>query len=148
MSVRTWTRTSIRGLIFVIVTVLKITLGKKEYQLQTETLPVGAKHFFSSLSRPALTSTQTPIQRLPEVISLGVKRALEVTLTTATHLVPRLSMSRSYTPSPLFDNIAVAGQLYYYIYIYIYIYMFVPEQVSDHFKNFNENWRDLRFTQQ
>jgi hypothetical protein len=46
-------------------------------------------------SRPALGPTQPPIQLVP-----GVKRGRGVMLTTHPHLVPRLSMSRSYTSSP------------------------------------------------
>jgi hypothetical protein len=51
-------------------------------------------------SRPALGPTQPPIQWVPGVLSPGVKRGRGVRLTTHTHLVPRLSMSRSYTSSP------------------------------------------------
>jgi hypothetical protein len=49
-------------------------------------------------SRPALGPT--PIQWVPGVLSLGVKRGRSVTLTTHPYLVPRLRMSRSYTSSP------------------------------------------------
>jgi hypothetical protein len=41
-----------------------------------------------------------PIQWVPGVLSPRVKRGRGVTLTTHPHLVPRLSMSRSYTSSP------------------------------------------------
>jgi hypothetical protein len=51
-------------------------------------------------SRPALGPTQPPIQWVPRVLSPGVKRGRSVMLTTHPHLVPRLSMSRSYTSSP------------------------------------------------
>jgi hypothetical protein len=50
-------------------------------------------------SRPALRPTQPPIQWVLEVLSPGVKRGRGVTLTNHPHLVPRLSMSRSYTSS-------------------------------------------------
>jgi hypothetical protein len=51
-------------------------------------------------SRPALGYTQPPIQWVPGLLSLWVKRGRGVMLTTHPHLVPRLSMSRSYTSSP------------------------------------------------
>jgi hypothetical protein len=50
-------------------------------------------------SRLAL-GTQPPIQWVPGVLSPGVKRGRGVTLTTHPHLVPKLSMSWSYTSSP------------------------------------------------
>jgi hypothetical protein len=53
----------------------------------------------ASASRPALGPTQRPVQWIPEVLSAGIKRGRGVTLTTHTHLVPRLRMSRSYTSS-------------------------------------------------
>jgi hypothetical protein len=43
--------------------------------------------------------TQPPIQWVPGVLSPGVKPGRGVMLTTHPHLVPRLSMSRSYTSS-------------------------------------------------
>jgi hypothetical protein len=43
----------------------------------------------ASVSRPALGSTQPPVQWVPEVLSLGVKHSRGVTLTTRPHLVPR-----------------------------------------------------------
>jgi hypothetical protein len=49
---------------------------------------------------PYLGPTQSPIQWVPGVLSPGVMRGRGVTLTTHPHLVPRLSMSRSYTSSP------------------------------------------------
>jgi hypothetical protein len=52
--------------------------------------PEEARDFSSTLwSRPALGSTQLPLQWLPRAISPGVKRGLGVTLTTYLHLVPR-----------------------------------------------------------
>jgi hypothetical protein len=64
--------------------------------------PVEAKGFFllSCVSRPALGSTQPPVQWVPGVLSPGLKRGRGVTLTTQPHLVPRSRMSRSYTPLP------------------------------------------------
>jgi hypothetical protein len=53
-----------------------------------------------SASRPAPGPTQPPIQWVPGLPSPGVKRGRGVTLTTHPYLVPRLSMSRSYTSSP------------------------------------------------
>jgi hypothetical protein len=53
----------------------------------------------ASASRPALGHTQPPVQWVPGVLSPGVKRGRGVMLTTHPHLVPRLSMSRSYTSS-------------------------------------------------
>jgi hypothetical protein len=41
----------------------------------------------ASVSRPALTPTQPSIQRIPGVLSLGVKRERGVKLTTSPHLV-------------------------------------------------------------
>jgi hypothetical protein len=55
----------------------------------------------ASVSRPALGPTQPPVQWVPGVLSLGLKRGLGVTLTTHPHLVLRLRMSRSYISSPL-----------------------------------------------
>jgi hypothetical protein len=49
--------------------------------------------------RPVLGPTQPPVQWVPGVLSPGVKRGRGVMLTTHPHLVPRLSMSRSYTSS-------------------------------------------------
>jgi hypothetical protein len=54
----------------------------------------------TSVSRPALGTTQPPVQWVPGVLSPGVKRDRGVTLTTHPHLVPRSGMSRSYTFSP------------------------------------------------
>jgi hypothetical protein len=80
--------------------------------------PAGAENFFLvSVSRPALGRTQPPIQWVPGVLSPGVKRGRGVTLATHPHLVPRLSMSRSYTSSP--PHVPpwhVAGQLYFFLY--------------------------------
>jgi hypothetical protein len=55
----------------------------------------------ASVSRPALGPTQPPVQWVSGVLSPGVKRGREVTLTTRPHLSPRSRMSRSYTSSPL-----------------------------------------------
>jgi hypothetical protein len=53
----------------------------------------------SSVSRPALGPTQPPVQWVQGVLSPGVKRGRNVTLTTHPHLVPRSRMCRSYTSS-------------------------------------------------
>jgi hypothetical protein len=64
--------------------------------------PAGARIFpLASVSRPALGPTQPPVQWVPGVLSLGVKRGRGVTLTPHHHLVSRSRMSRSYTFSPL-----------------------------------------------
>jgi hypothetical protein len=57
------------------------------------------KGFFSlaSLYRPAVGSTQTPVQWVPGVLYPGLKRGRGVTLTTHPQIVPRSRMSRSYT---------------------------------------------------
>jgi hypothetical protein len=52
------------------------------------------------MSRPALGPTQPPVQRVPGILSPGLKRGRGVTLTTHPHVVPRSRMSRSYTSSP------------------------------------------------
>jgi hypothetical protein len=54
----------------------------------------------ASASKSALGPTQPPVQWVPGVLSPGLKRGRGVTLITHPHLVPRLSMSRSYTSSP------------------------------------------------
>jgi hypothetical protein len=54
----------------------------------------------ASASRLALEPTQPPVQWVPGVLSPGVKRGRGVMLTTHTHLVPRLRMSRIYTSFP------------------------------------------------
>jgi hypothetical protein len=53
----------------------------------------------SSVSRPALRSTQPPIQGVPCVLTPEVKPGRCVTLTTHPHIVPRSRMSRSHTSS-------------------------------------------------
>jgi hypothetical protein len=63
------------------------------------------------MSRPALRPTQLAIQLLLEVISLGLKRGMGVTLTCQPYYVPRSRMIRRYISSPLSACIAVAGQL-------------------------------------
>jgi hypothetical protein len=55
----------------------------------------------TSVSRPALGPTQPPVQRVPGVLSPGVKRGQGVTLTTHRHVVQRSRMSRSCTSSLL-----------------------------------------------
>jgi hypothetical protein len=54
----------------------------------------------TSVSRPAMRSTQPPILWVLGVLYPGVKRSWGVKLTTHPHLVPRSKMSRSYTFSP------------------------------------------------
>jgi hypothetical protein len=65
--------------------------------------PVGAKDLpLTSVSTPALSPPppQPPVQWVPGVLSLGQSAAGGMTLTTHSHLVPRLRM-RSYTsPHP------------------------------------------------
>jgi hypothetical protein len=57
--------------------------------------PAGARIFpLTSVFRSALGPTQPPVQWVPVVLSLGVKRG------HSPHLVPRSRMSRSYTSSP------------------------------------------------
>jgi hypothetical protein len=56
----------------------------------------GKRFVLCHLSRPALGPTQLPVQRIPGVLSPGVKYGRGVTLTTH-YLVPKLRMSRSYT---------------------------------------------------
>jgi hypothetical protein len=51
----------------------------------------------TSVYRPALGPTQPPVQLIPGVLSPGVKNGRGVTLTTHPHLVPRSTVSRSYT---------------------------------------------------
>jgi hypothetical protein len=53
----------------------------------------------ASVSRPAMRPTQPPVQWVPGVLSLGLKRGRGVTLTTHAHLVPRSRMGKSYTSS-------------------------------------------------
>jgi hypothetical protein len=59
-------------------------------------VPAGAKDFSSSL----FVQTQPPVQWVPGVLSPRLKRGRGVMLTTHPYLVPRSSMSRSYTTSP------------------------------------------------
>jgi hypothetical protein len=62
----------------------------------------------AAVSRPALRTTQPPIQW---VLSPGVKRNRGVTLTTHPHLQPRSRMSKSYTTSPPWRRHGAAEQL-------------------------------------
>jgi hypothetical protein len=72
------------------------TIGRSRFDPQQ-----GKRNFLlAPVSRPALGPTQPPIQWVLGVLSPGVKHGRGVTLTTHPHLVPRLSMSRSYTSSP------------------------------------------------
>jgi hypothetical protein len=63
----------------------------------------------ASVTRPALGSTQPPVQWVPGVLSPRLKRSRGVTLTTHPHLVPKLRMSRSYTFSPPNASVACGG---------------------------------------
>jgi hypothetical protein len=54
---------------------------------------------FDTVSRPALGPTQPPIQWVPGVLSLGVKRPA-VKLTTHLHIVSRSKNEWSYTSTP------------------------------------------------
>jgi hypothetical protein len=67
----------------------------------------------TSASRPALRTTQPPVQWVPGALSPGVKRGRGVILTTHPLLVPRIRKSRSYTSchpnAPLWS---VTGPLY------------------------------------
>jgi hypothetical protein len=72
--------------------------------------PAGQRIFpIASLSRPAVGPTQTPVQWVPGVLPPGLKRGRGMTLTTHPHLVPRSSMSRSYTPLPPSAFMACSG---------------------------------------
>jgi hypothetical protein len=77
-----------------------------DYGLDDRTIevrsPAEAKGLFplSSVSRPALGPTQTPVPWVPGVLSPGGKPGRVVTLTTHPHLAPRSGMSKSYTSSP------------------------------------------------
>jgi hypothetical protein len=66
-----------------------------------------AKDFSSSLCPYQLRPTQSPIQRVPTVLSPGVKCGVGVTLTTHPYLVQMSWMSRSYTSSPTHTSIGV-----------------------------------------
>jgi hypothetical protein len=61
--------------------------------------------------------TQPPIQWVPGVLSPRVKRGRGVTLTTHPHLVPRLSMSRSYTSLPPCASMACSGTALLLLYL-------------------------------
>jgi hypothetical protein len=54
----------------------------------------------TSVSRPALRSTQPPVQWIPGVLSPGVKARPGRDADHSPHLGPRLRMSRSYISSP------------------------------------------------
>jgi hypothetical protein len=72
--------------------------------------PAGERIFpVTSVSRPALASTQPPAQWVPGVLSPGLKRGRGVTLITHPYLVSRSRMSRSYTSSPPCAFMASSG---------------------------------------
>jgi hypothetical protein len=52
------------------------------------------------VSAPALRPIQPPVQWVPGVLSLGLKRSRGVMLTPHLHLVPKTRMSRSLTSTP------------------------------------------------
>jgi hypothetical protein len=64
--------------------------------------------------RPALKSTQPPVQWVPGVFSPVVNRGRGVALTTHPHLVPKWRMSRKCNSSPPCCLHGVAGQLYFF----------------------------------
>jgi hypothetical protein len=73
---------------------------------------IGERIFpLASMTRPALGPTQPPVQWVPGVLSLGVKRGREETLTTRSHLVPKSRISRSDISSPPSALWRVLGQL-------------------------------------
>jgi hypothetical protein len=69
------------------------------------------------VSRPALGSTQPPVQWVPGVLSPELKRGRGVTLTTHPHLVPRSRMSRSYISSPQSAFMACSWTAFFYPYV-------------------------------
>jgi hypothetical protein len=76
-------------------------LSQSFYRTTRVRSPTEARNFLLvSASRPTLGPTQSLVQWVPGTLSSGVKRARGVMPTTHPHLVPRLSMSRSYTSSP------------------------------------------------
>jgi hypothetical protein len=92
--------------------ILKSTL--LDYGLDNRAIEIAGQRIFLLVpaSRPALGPTQPPIQWVPGVLSPGVKRGRGMMLTTHPHLVPRLSMSRTYTPLPHAPQWRVAGHLF------------------------------------
>jgi hypothetical protein len=91
------------------------------------------KHrFFTLVSvfRAALRPTQPPVQWVPGVLSLGIKRGLGVTLTTHPHLVPRSRMSRSHNSFPLVICMAVEGRLYFLGLLKVAFNVFILSRVS------------------
>jgi hypothetical protein len=71
----------------------------------------------ASVFRPALRTTQPPIQCVPVgVLSPGVKPGRGVTLITHPRLVPRSIMSRGYISFPPWRLHGVAVQLYFTLY--------------------------------
>jgi hypothetical protein len=76
--------------------------------------PAGAKDFSCILCVQTGSGAHQPrVQWVPGVLSPGVKRGRDVTLTTYPHLVSRSRMSRSYTLSPQAPPWRVAGLLFY-----------------------------------
>jgi hypothetical protein len=72
--------------------------------------PAGQRIFpLTSVSRPAPSPTQPPVQWVPGVLSSGQSAVGALTLTTHPHLVPRSRMSRSYTSSPPCATMACSG---------------------------------------
>jgi hypothetical protein len=63
----------------------------------------------TSVSRPSLGATESPVQLVPGVLSPGLKRGRGVTLSTYVHLVLRSRMSKSYTSSPPSAFVSCSG---------------------------------------
>jgi hypothetical protein len=87
-----------------------------DYRLDDRGSIPGGKGFFAltSVSKPAPRPTQTPIQWVPGVLSMGIERPGRDT-DDSPHLVPRSGVSRTYISTPLVACMAVGGQLYLFM---------------------------------